>query len=157
MLKQNIFRDYFDTPLGKMEVTTNQQAVLTIKFVKQPEPDTIHKNEVTDLTIHQMLEYYASERIQFDLPLLLSGTSFQKRVWSAVTFVHYGETCSYADIADTIKNPNAVRAVGAAIGNNPIAIIVPCHRVIGSNGKLTGYAYGLNKKAWLLNHESNSF
>ena len=100
--------------------------------------------------IDQLERYFAGEHRQFTCPLDLLGTPFQLQVWHALTRIPYGETRSYAEIAREIGHPSAVRAVGAANGANPIAIIVPCHRVIGSNGALTGYGGGLPTKAWLL-------
>src|SRR5579863_5485902 len=98
----------------------------------------------------QLERYFAGERVQLACPLALHGTPFQLTVWNALTRIPYGETRSYTEIAREIGHPSAVRAVGAANGANPIAIIVPCHRVIGSNGALTGYGGGLPTKAWLL-------
>ena len=100
--------------------------------------------------VEQLGRYFAGERVQFTCPLDLRGTPFQLKVWNALTRIPYGETRSYAEIAREIGHPSAVRAVGAANGANPVAIIVPCHRVIGSNGALTGYGGGLPTKAWLL-------
>jgi O-6-methylguanine DNA methyltransferase len=100
--------------------------------------------------VEQLGRYFAGERVQFTCPLDLHGTPFQLHVWHALTRIPYGETRSYTEMARAIGHPNAVRAVGAANGANPIAIIVPCHRVIGSNGTLTGYGGGLPTKAWLL-------
>ncbi len=105
-------------------------------------------------TIVQLKAYFAGELCQFDLPLKLSGTVFQKTVWQQLTTIPYGETVSYKSIAEHIYAPKAVRAVGLANGKNPISIIVPCHRVIGANGKLTGYGGGLHRKQWLLTHEA---
>ena len=110
-------------------------------------------NLITQTTQSQLQEYFAGDRTSFDLPLAPKGTEFQVEVWRALLDVAAGDTASYADIAKTINRPKAVRAVGAANGQNPIGIIVPCHRIIGSNGKLTGYAFGLDRKAWLLRHE----
>ena len=101
----------------------------------------------------QLEEYFAGRRRQFDLPLDLHGTEFQKRCWQELLKIPYGETRSYADVARAIGNPSAVRAVGLANGQNPIAIIVPCHRVIGSDGSLTGYGGGLETKRKLLELE----
>jgi O-6-methylguanine DNA methyltransferase len=101
----------------------------------------------------ELQRYFAGERVQFSCPLDLHGTAFQIRVWEELTRIPYGETRSYGEIARTIGRPAAVRAVGAANGANPVAIIVPCHRVIGSNGNLTGYGGGLPTKAWLLSLE----
>ena len=103
--------------------------------------------------VDQLESYFTGERVQFTCPLDLHGTPFQLKVWNALTRIPYGETRSYAEIAREIEHPVAVRAVGAANGANPVAIIVPCHRVIGSNGSLTGYGGGLPTKAWLLDLE----
>ena len=103
--------------------------------------------------VDQLGRYFAGERVQFTCPLDLHGTPFQLKVWNALTRIPYGERRSYTEIAREIGHPSAVRAVGAANGANPIAIIVPCHRVIGSNGSLTGYGGGLPTKAWLLDLE----
>ncbi|GGP53218.1 methylated-DNA--protein-cysteine methyltransferase [Shewanella algicola] len=105
-------------------------------------------------TVVQLTEYFAGIRQTFDIPLAPKGTVFQQQVWQALRDLPFGQHCSYSDIANTIGRPKAVRAVGAANGANPIAIIVPCHRVIGKGGKLTGYAYGLGMKQWLLNLET---
>jgi len=102
------------------------------------------------------LRYFDGARKSFDLPLDADGTEFQKTVWRALTSIPSGETCTYGDIAQKIGNPKGMRAVGLANGKNPMTIVVPCHRVIGANGKLTGYAFGTERKAWLLNHESDS-
>lgn len=102
----------------------------------------------------QLTEYFDGARRSFDLPLAAAGTPFQRRVWSALRDIDYGTTISYGELARRIENPRAVRAVGLANGRNPISIIVPCHRVIGANGTLTGYGGGLDRKRWLLSHES---
>ncbi|MEO4054994.1 methylated-DNA--[protein]-cysteine S-methyltransferase [Solibacillus sp. CAU 1738] len=98
-------------------------------------------------------EYFAGERTQFDLPIYYRGTAFQERIWQVLQDIPYGETCSYSDIAQRIGNPKAVRAVGGAIGANPVMIVVPCHRVIGKNGSLTGFRGGLELKKLLLTIE----
>ncbi len=102
-----------------------------------------------------MDEYFNKKRKKFDLPLQPQGTNFQKAVWDALLEVPYGTTVSYFDIAKKVDNPKAVRAAGGANGKNPITIIIPCHRIIGSNGKLVGYGGGLWRKKWLLQHEQN--
>lgn len=149
---ENYYFDNYDTPIGKMEITASDSAVLAIHFVD--EVRAVNANTITDLAKQQMLEYFSGQRREFDFPMQPQGTDFQKRVWSALTRVEFGKTCSYGDIANKIKNPKAVRAVGSANGKNPMTIVVPCHRIIGSNGSLTGYASGTQRKAWLLNHES---
>lgn len=102
----------------------------------------------------QMAAYFAGELTEFDLPLNMIGTDFQKIVWRELQNIPFGVTISYGQLAERVGNPNSSRAVGAANGRNPISIIVPCHRVIGSNGKLTGYGGGMERKEWLLAHES---
>lgn len=105
-------------------------------------------------TVRQLKEYFAGHRRVFDLPLEFRGTDFQRQAWARLLTIPFGETRSYLDIAKALGNPAAVRAVGAANGRNPISIIAPCHRVIGTSGALTGFGGGLEAKAWLLAHES---
>jgi methylated-DNA-[protein]-cysteine S-methyltransferase len=104
----------------------------------------------------QLSEYFAQTRRTFSLQLAPQGTEFQQQVWRQLQQINYGQPCSYADVAKAIARPKAVRAVGAANGRNPLAIVVPCHRVIGQNGSMTGYAGGLSRKIWLLNHEQTT-
>jgi methylated-DNA-[protein]-cysteine S-methyltransferase len=108
-------------------------------------------------TARQLSEYFAGTRREFDLPLRLDGTPFQQRVWRELVEIPYGETWSYGQLATRIGNPKASRAVGLANGQNPISILVPCHRVIGANGSLTGYGGGLERKRWLLSHEGRQY
>lgn len=103
--------------------------------------------------IRQLAEYFRGDRTTFDLPLATGGTPFQQQVWNALMRIPYGATASYGDVARWIRRPDAVRAVGAANGANPIAIVVPCHRVIGADGRLVGYGGGLERKRWLMAHE----
>ncbi|SDW84969.1 methylated-DNA--[protein]-cysteine S-methyltransferase [Nitrosomonas communis] len=104
--------------------------------------------------ITQLRAYFAKELSDFELPLKATGTAFQRKVWQSLTTIPYGKTISYKSIAERIQTPKAVRAVGLANGKNPISIIIPCHRVIGANGKLVGYGGGLSRKQWLLAHEA---
>ena len=110
--------------------------------------------EILQLGLSQLTEYFEKNRTEFTLPLAADGTEFQQQVWQQLRQIPYGGHCSYGDIANSIARPKAVRAVGAANGRNPLAIVVPCHRVIGQNGSMTGYAGGLSRKIWLLNHEN---
>ncbi len=103
--------------------------------------------------VAQLNAYFAGELVDFDLPMQMRGTDFQRRVWAALCEIPYGETISYGELARRLGNPKASRAVGLANGRNPVAIIVPCHRVIGADGSLTGYGGGLERKVWLLEHE----
>ncbi len=114
------------------------------------------KTELTDRVYTQLLEYFDGKRKQFDVPYRLNGTEFQKKVWSALCDIPYGETRSYKDIAIAVGNEKASRAVGMANNKNPITIIVPCHRVIGTSGKLVGYAGGLTMKEFLLTMEGEN-
>lgn len=150
----NSYYDNYQTPIGNMEITASNTAVEAIDFVETLHP--VRSNAVTDLVKQQMLEYFDGNRQTFDLPLGAQGTDFQQQVWQALCGIDFGHTCSYSDIANKINNPKAVRAVGAANGRNPLTIVVPCHRVVGMNGSLTGYASGVERKAWLLNHEAPS-
>ncbi len=101
----------------------------------------------------QLTEYFEGTRKEFDLPFQFRGTPFQRRVWDALRTIPFGTTVTYSEIAGDVSAPDAVRAVGAAVGRNPLSIVVPCHRVVGSNGSLTGFAGGLERKHWLLEHE----
>lgn len=151
----NQYCDNYQTPLGRMEIIASASAVTAINFVNDKPLAKVKANTITDLAKAQMLAYFAGKRRQFDIPMSPEGTAFQKQVWQALTTIEFGQTCSYRDIAELINNPKAVRAVGAANGKNPMTIVVPCHRVIGANGSLTGYASGVDRKAWLLNHEGD--
>ncbi len=121
-----------------------------------PEPDWVRDDEHLNLAKRQLEKYFAGELRDFDLLLDVSGTPFQLEVWNALRRIPYGETRSYGDLARDIGRPNAVRAVGLANGRNPVSIIVPCHRVIGSDGSLTGYGGGLPRKQYLLQHEART-
>ena len=147
-----IFSAYIETPIGLVEVLASNEVILSVLFVDKAKQE--NTNNLTDIAVLQLGEYFNGDRQQFDLPLSFQGTEFQNNVWQALLDVGYGKTSSYKSIAEKIENPRAVRAVGAANGKNPLTIVVPCHRIIGANGSLTGYAFGTNKKAWLLDHES---
>jgi methylated-DNA-[protein]-cysteine S-methyltransferase len=148
---------YLDSPLGQLRLLSNGEALVRIQFPNQfsenddTEPAT--SDGVLQQTCQQLREYFEGDRNCFDLPLAASGTEFQHSVWSALKDIPFGELRSYRDIAQAIGRPAAVRAVGAANGRNPLPIIVPCHRVIGSNGALTGFAGGLPAKCLLLQLE----
>lgn len=152
---------YIDTPIGELLLAGENDALSMIGFPKgsmrrDPEPDWIY-NETPLLNARQQLaEYFAGTRKHFDLPLTLNGTEFQVNVLKALQEIPYGETVSYGDIAKRIGKPKAVRAVGAANGRNPIPIVVPCHRVIGSSGDLTGFGGGLDTKEALLRLEAEN-
>jgi methylated-DNA-[protein]-cysteine S-methyltransferase len=121
--------------------------------LSSPERGEAPDEVVMDALVQQLHEYFAGCRVHFDLPIRLAGTSFQHRAWQVLQQIPYGETISYGEQARRIGSPRAVRAVGGANGRNPVAIVVPCHRVIGADGRLTGFSSGLAAKAWLLDHE----
>ena len=152
---------YFETPIGELLLAGEASSLSMIGFPKgamrrDPEADWIYNEEPFEIVRRQLAEYFAGERKDFDLPLSLAGTEFQVAVLEALQTIPYGETISYGAIAKQIGRPKAVRAVGAANGHNPIPIIVPCHRVIGSSGDLTGFGGGLDTKAALLRLEAEN-
>jgi methylated-DNA-[protein]-cysteine S-methyltransferase len=135
-----------------IELTATGVGVTSITFIERVTGSN-DSSPILEAAATQLTEYFAGNRTSFDLPLAPEGTEFQRRVWSELRTIPFGETVSYLDIARSLGDTNAIRAVGAANGKNPIAIVVPCHRVIGSDGKLTGYAGGLWRKEWLLRYE----
>lgn len=149
-----------DSPVGRLRLVASEQGLAAILWPNDS-PRRVPLSEVTMSDDHpilleterQLREYFAGQRKEFSLPLDFRGTEFQRRVWSALLTIPFGETRSYAQIAQQIGCPAAVRAVGAANGKNPLSIVAPCHRVLGSNGKLTGFAGGLEAKAQLLSLE----
>lgn len=147
-----MFRSYLSSPVGTLEIHADEHALLSVQFCDSALP--AEENALTRETRAQLNAYFLGELMQFDLPLKPTGTAFQQQVWQQLIRIPYAETCSYKEVAEQVGQIKAMRAVGAANGRNPIAIIVPCHRVIGSNGRLTGYAGGLQRKAWLLEHEA---
>mgnify|MGYP006156483953 CR=1 FL=1 len=148
------FNTYFQSPIGWVEIKGTHEHVTSVMVYDEAKEDVhINSIEVLELCKQELQQYFAGTLQQFTVPLAPQGTAFQQQVWRALTGVPYGCTASYRDIAIAIANPKGVRAVGLANSKNPLAIIVPCHRVIGANGTLTGYAGGLDKKAWLLQHE----
>lgn len=160
----------YQSPTGEMLIGTFENRVCLCDWTKgrrresndrriQKTLNAIYQEEDTELAqqvIQQLNEYFAGSRQQFDLPLLLTGTTFQNRVWQALQAIPYGETCSYAELAQAIGNPKATRAVASANGSNPISILIPCHRVIGSDHKLVGYGGGIETKRFLLELERHN-
>lgn len=155
---------YVESPIGRLMLTTDGTALTGLymnlyrnKPSKLPGlgDDWIQNATIDPLpaAARQLKEYFAGQRREFDLPLRMAGTEFQQSVWRELTKIPFGETRSYGQLAKHLNNPNGSRAVGLANGRNPIAIIVPCHRVIGADGSLTGFGGGLDRKEWLLTHE----
>ena len=149
-----IWTAYLQVPIGIIKVIASHDALQAIVFVGELKKS--NTNKITNMACQQLDEYFAGERQEFDLPLDKQGTEFQESVWLALQKIPYAETCSYQQIAEKINRPKAMRAVGSANGKNPLAIVVPCHRVIASDGSLSGYEYGVDKKSWLLQHEQEN-
>jgi methylated-DNA-[protein]-cysteine S-methyltransferase len=144
--------DYLLTAIGALKIVANNSGLLSVKFVEAT-TDDVDANVHTAAGIIQLDEYFKGDRREFDLCFANTGTNFQLAVWQQLIAVSYGETLRYQDIANNCGHPKASQAVGTACANNPILVIVPCHRIIGSNGSLTGYAGGIDRKLWLLQHE----
>ena len=144
-----------DTPIGVLVAVADEQGRLAeLKFRSELRVASSEGSaQLATPYAQQIHEYFAGKRQRFDLELAPKGTPFQLAVWNALLEIPYGDTISYAELARRIGKPSAVRAVGAANGANPIPVIIPCHRVIGSNGTLTGYGGGIERKQWLLAHE----
>ncbi|MDZ7877954.1 MAG: methylated-DNA--[protein]-cysteine S-methyltransferase [Saprospiraceae bacterium] len=143
---------YWESPVGLLEIQCTEQGVRGVNFVEERHFET-NENAHNQLVVTQLTEYFKGTRTVFDVPFDLEGTPFQQRVWRALLTVPFGKTRSYMDISRALGDAKAIRAVGTANGSNKIAIIIPCHRVIGSDGSLTGYAGGLYRKKWLLDFE----
>ncbi|MBS5322140.1 MAG: methylated-DNA--[protein]-cysteine S-methyltransferase [Lachnospiraceae bacterium] len=154
MTKEKLSRAVYKSPVGELLIVCTETALLSLGARKEQESaEDKENNPVIQQTIKELEEYFAGSRKVFTVPLDLRGTEFQKKVWEALREIPYGETRSYKEIAEKIGNPKASRAVGMANHRNPIGIVVPCHRVVGANGKLTGYAGGIPMKQALLELE----
>nr|WP_298125148.1 methylated-DNA--[protein]-cysteine S-methyltransferase [uncultured Pseudoxanthomonas sp.] len=152
-----LFR-HLDSPVGTLTLAATDDGLHAIEFPRNRHPAnragwTEGQHPVLDLAARQLDEYFAATRLAFDLPLAPRGTDFQRTVWLALAGIAYGETVSYAQLAQRVGKPTAMRAVGAANGRNPLPIVLPCHRVIGADGSLTGFGGGLPTKQFLLELE----
>ena len=147
------YKAYFKSPLGPIEIIGSPDSILALEFVEEMLPGNGELAFCLRECLKQLDEYFQGVRREFFLNLQPAGTDFQKSVWRQLEKIPYGKTTSYGAIADILAKPNACRAVGSANGKNPIAIIIPCHRVIGSDGSLTGYGGGLWRKRWLIGFE----
>lgn len=148
------YEAYYRSDIGPIRIMGTEAGITSVGFVKEEPLDNTEIHPCLKECINQIGEYFQGKRKEFSLKLQLQGTDFQKRVWNQLIKIPYGETTSYMKIAEAIGNRKAMRAVGNANGRNNIAIIIPCHRVIGNDGKLVGYGGGLDIKQWLLDHES---
>jgi methylated-DNA-[protein]-cysteine S-methyltransferase len=147
-----VYFDYYDSPIGLIEIAGTSTAVIALNFVEERCREVASHSLVAE-AVRQIDEYFDGKRREFEIEIALEGTDFQQQVWRQLVTVPFGCVASYQDIAKGVGRPTAVRAVGAANGRNPIAIMVPCHRIIGKNGHLVGYGSGLWRKEWLLKHE----
>ena len=145
----------YESPFGPIRMDYEGEVLVRLRTM-EPTVQTGERTELTDRAMEQLREYFSGQRKQFELPYELRGTEFQKKVWAALEAIPYGQTRSYREIAQAVGNPKAVRAVGAANGKNPMWIVVPCHRVIGADGGLTGYAGGVELKRALLELEQRT-
>ena len=145
---------YYQSPIGALKITAKRSSVLSIAFTDEPtEQEKVKHPRAVRKCIKQLDEYFIGKRAKFSFTYQPEGSEFQQKVWAELVNIPFGKTVSYKDISLSLGDEKLVRAVGRANGENPLAIVVPCHRVIGSNGKLVGYAGGLWRKQWLLEHE----
>jgi len=162
-LEKKSYLTYYPSPIGILKIKFNNSALLRIDFedkvreIKNNCRENFYQDKkvlkIYNMIFDQLNQYFMGERKKFDLPLCLNGSQFQLKVWNYLKKIPYAKTISYLELAKAIDKPAAARAVGQANNNNPISIIIPCHRVIASDGSLKGYADGLWRKKWLLEHE----
>lgn len=152
-----MFYNYFKSPIGIIEIKYDTTSLLSFTFVNKIENEELVTDEVPSLILNtttQLTAYFNGTLQEFDLPLKLEGTNFQKQVWTELGHIKYGKTTSYLQLAKQLGDKNCIRAAASANGKNRFMIVIPCHRVIGTNGSLTGYAGELWRKQWLLEHEA---
>ena len=148
-----IAKTYYDTPIGTLAISASSKGISSLQFTESPSFEIQPTHDRLLECIEQLDEYFEGKRTTFSIFLDIQGTAFQQRVWNALKEIPLGTTISYLQLAKNIQSPDAVRAVGGACGKNKHWLLLPCHRVIGSNGQLTGYAGGLKRKRWLIQHE----
>ncbi|MEM7550344.1 MAG: methylated-DNA--[protein]-cysteine S-methyltransferase [Bacteroidota bacterium] len=149
------YSDQINTPVGTLEILSSEEEIISVQFINDPKPIRIDNQTPKILADgkRQLIEYFDGRRKEFDLKLNPTGTDFQQKVWEEIQKIDFGRTESYLNLARSYGDEKSIRAVAAANGKNPIAVIIPCHRIIGSNNELTGYAGGIHRKRWLLEHE----
>ena len=145
---------YYSSPVGDLLIESEEERIVTLNFLKDTRQEEV-RTPVIDQCLQELDEYFLKGRKFFTFEMDLHGTAFQKKVWSELLTIPYGKTISYEELAIRVGNIKSIRAVGLANGQNPIAIVVPCHRVIGKNGNLVGYGGGMDNKVWLLQHEGS--
>ncbi len=154
------YHTFYQSPLGQIMICATDKYITAATFLDEKEPLPVIENSIEELTdllkdcVEQLIEYFQGLRRNFEIPVLQKGTEFQQRVWSELLAIPFGKTISYKELSKRLGDPKAIRAAAATNGRNKIAIIVPCHRVIGANSDLVGYAGGLWRKKWLLAHEN---
>lgn len=158
-MKSQTYCTHYLSPLGTLFLVSHQHSLAGVYFENHRHPilkeaSWIESKSVFSDVLVQLTEYFEGSRTQFDLPLSSQGTEFQNLVWDSLKSIPFGQSTTYAAVANDLGRPKAVRAVGAAIGRNPWSIVVPCHRVLGGRGQLTGFTGGMQRKEWLLNHEA---
>jgi methylated-DNA-[protein]-cysteine S-methyltransferase len=163
-INDRLFVTTIDSPVHELRLVASERGLRAVLW-QNHEPERVpldhdalrtEHSEILDVAVTQLDEYFAGTRTEFDVPLDPLGSPFQRDVWAVLRTIPYGETITYGQQAARLGDPNKARAVGAANGRNPLSIVVPCHRVIGATGKLTGFAGGLDTKAWLLAHEQRT-
>lgn len=152
-ISETQYKSYFNSPIGMMEIVGTEDSILEVSFYEDELPGKFVSNQYVNECVNQLEEYFNGGRKEFELNLNPDGTEFQKKVWNELLKIPFGYTKTYNFQSKMVGNPLSVRAVAKANGQNKIAVIIPCHRVIGSDGNLTGYAGGLWRKKWLLAHE----
>ena len=148
----DMYTDFLNTPIGVIKIQATRYGIAKVIFSDKQECSL--SSSLTLKCKRQLIEYFSGKLKKFSLPLDIQGTNFQNSIWDEIQNIDFGSCVTYKNIADSVKNPNAARAVGNALNKNPISIIIPCHRVIRKNGKSINYSGGLNKKFWLIDHEA---
>jgi methylated-DNA-[protein]-cysteine S-methyltransferase len=149
-----LYSTYFDSPVGILQVSCDEQNIVSIKFMDSPVDMSLNHHPLLDQSVQQLKDYFSGRRMIFEIPYVQPGTDFQRKIWDHLIKIPFGKTLTYKQLTAQFGDMKAIRAVASANGKNDLAILVPCHRVIGSNGSLTGYAGGLWRKKWLLEHEA---
>ncbi len=149
-----IDKAFIESPIGTLEITGSHGVIFSVTFLDEQHHGSSKVPAALKECVNQLSEYFSGKRKKFDLPLQPNGTSFQRHVWDELLNIQYGKTISYLRLAYQLGDEKKIRAAASANGKNPIGIIIPCHRVIGSNAELVGYSGGLRRKQWLLDHES---
>ncbi len=155
----NIKTDYWESPIGTVKIIASDTGLFSVKFItgkETPLNEDSESSEIIERTKIQLEEYFSKKRTFFELSIDLTGTEFQKKVWAEVLKIPFGQTITYTQLAKRLGSDRFVRSVGTANGKNPLWLIIPCHRVVGAKGELTGYAGGLWRKQWLLEHENRN-